>query len=875
MFKSTAKTICLILLALVIAAGTPLCSVADGETQMPAVISGSYSYTSNESETNVQGTDTFTFRERCFMASSYTGCVHLATLSAQVAISSAGRWGEDIDPELTDDPSSNPQNVIDMLQSMGFSDVETNKYYTLEKQENSAGVALGRRTLEADGKTYTLLAVVPRSANYKQEWVGNFTVGDAEYHDGFKQGRDEILRFVKQYLTANNVTGDLKIWIAGHSRGAALSNALGGFFAGGGAAFFDNVNITPDNVYCYTFATPKTVTESVSKAAWLSVSGPREDPAYAGDTEGEAYVCTDEGTLDPHDPVFNCIRNYPLPYDVITKLPPEAWGYTYFGTVETSDLNGAVTVEEMLEQLIVFAPFTYEEYVNGGDYRTFSMKTFDLANLAIVDDPSAPEGVSLAQFVESRVAGLVHLAPSIGDLPANGYDETLKAVAGLYGMLHSFKDVELDSAVGIMVEPLALAYIAYGRDLLKAEGRLPQEATDEEAACAVLCDLLSYFTGTEITGETLTDTAIRAILTYIVENEGSPLYNTAIATVSGMLPTEGFAASMVVALLRMFVADPDNATDEEMVGALLKACIYGPEEGTQAYEDGVAAETVCSLIYATLGMVDSDLGDAVGYGYSPTSGLTNYILKYLLVSEKDDDGKPIAYYSSLDEGADAKLATAAETVLRPLIEMHTGKYGDLFDAQLQGHMDTLLSGSNVTNLRKIVTYMLMYSEGESFGAKTAVGNAATLAGAASILPLAHYNEVNVAWCKAVENRLSAPAPETKRLNENGTAQPLVIPAEAKEGLTVLYALGSDGVTVPPEDAFSETVPTATESGVYYVWFKTVSGNITGEADCIEVRILEPEHVAPVPTGDSGIGVMVFCLAVSAVMLMTVRRKKAD
>lgn len=751
MFKSIGKRSLAVILTLFIAAGLPLSSLADGEA--PAVISGTYSYTSNEGEINQQGTDTFTFRESCFTYSSYEGCAHLATLSAQAALASAGRWGDDIDTTYADDPSGNAQNIIDMLAKMGFSDIETNKYYTLEKQENSVGAAVGHRTIKAGEKTYTLLAVIPRSANYKQEWAGNFTVGDGEYHDGFKQGRDEILRFVKQYLTANGITGDLKIWTAGHSRGAAIANALGGFFAGGGASYFDNVTITPDNVYCYTFATPRTVTGSVSKKAWLSVSGPRADAVYVNDTQVEAYIYSGVGTLDPHDPVFDCIRNYPLPYDIITKLPPAEWGYTYFGKVESYDLDGQVTVEEMLAQLNTFAPFAYEEFINGGDYRSFSMKTFDLAALAIADDASASKDVSLAQFIEARMNGLVHLAPSNADYISAGYDETLKAVAGLYGMLHSFKGIALESAAGIMLEPLALSYIAYGRDQLKAEGRLPQSASDDEAACAVLCELLSYLIGTEITGETTTDETVLALLTYIAEHEGSPLYNTAVAEVSVMLPKEGFAAELAVSLLKQFVTDPDNATNEEMIGALLKACVYGPEEGTQAYENGTQAETVRALIYATLGMVDSDLGNAVGYdGSSPTSSLTSYVLKYLLVSEKDDKGKAAAYYSSLDEGADAKLAAAAETVILPLIEAHTGKYGDQFDSQLQSHFDTLLSGNNVSNLRKIVMSLLMYSEGEPFGAKTAISNAATLAGSASMIPLAHYNEGSVAWCKAAETR---------------------------------------------------------------------------------------------------------------------------
>ena len=887
------KPLCALTAALLLIAALPITSLA--ADWAPQEVSGTYHYTTNEGDINQQGTDTFTYRDKCFMRSSFTGCSHLMTLSAQVAIASASRWGDGVDPTMADDPSANAQNVTQMLRDMGFSDVETNKYYTLEKQVNSAGVAVGRREIQADGKTYTLLAVIPRSANYKQEWAGNFTVGEGAYHDGFKQGRDEILRFVKQYLTAHNVTGDLKVWIAGHSRGAALSNSLGGFFAGGGAAYFDNVSVTPDNVYCYTFATPRTVKETLSKKDYLSVSGPRTEPEYANDTQTAGFTYPEDGTLDPHAEVFGGIRNYPLPYDFITMLPPAAWGYTYFGSVESYDLNGKITVEEMLEQLNVFAAFAYDEFVGGGDFRDFAIKTLDLAELEIVDDPEASKDATMAQFLSERINGLTHMAGSGAEYVSGGYQETLTAVAGLYGMLHSFKGVDLDSATDLAIEPLILAYIAYGRDALKAEGQLAQDVTDEEAACAVLCNLVTCVTGAEITGTTTTDAALVAVLTYLTAHEGSPLYNKAVGAVAELLPTEGFAAQMMVTILKMFVKDPDTATTDEMLGAMLKACVDGPEEGTQAYDNGATPETVRALVYTALGMVSTDLGNAVNYGYGPTSALVNYALGMLTAKEKDEDGNPTAYYASLDEAADGKLAAALSGLLQPLLEQHLGKYGEQFDAQLQGHVATLMANGNITKLRQMVTCMLLYTEGEPFGAQAAMRNAATFIGCVDMIPLAHYNEVNVAWCKAIDAKMSVDAPTATRTTEDGSAQQLIVPAAAKEGARMLYAIGSDSATLPDESAFSETLPTAVESGTYYVWYKMVSDYGESEADFVEVTVLEPEQaeepaqndpeppaqndpeppadVAP-RTGDNATALPFLGLAVSAAaLLLTLPRKR--
>lgn len=116
-----------------------------------------------------------------------------------------------------------------MLGSMGFSDIATNEYYSRLMLPNSVGVAIGRKTVEAFGKTYTLLAIVPRGAGYKQEWAGDMITGGGSIHEGFLQARDEVLRFAKKYINDNGIEGDLKIWTMGHSRGAGVANLLGAF----------------------------------------------------------------------------------------------------------------------------------------------------------------------------------------------------------------------------------------------------------------------------------------------------------------------------------------------------------------------------------------------------------------------------------------------------------------------------------------------------------------------------------------------------------------------------------------------------------------------------------------------------------------------
>ena len=66
---------------------------------------------------------------------------------------------------------------------------------------------------------------------------------------------------------------------------------LGGFFAGGGIDYFgDTVSITPEDVYCYTIGTPRTIKDGLDKNVELSVSANRDSDEYKDDTEGEASI---------------------------------------------------------------------------------------------------------------------------------------------------------------------------------------------------------------------------------------------------------------------------------------------------------------------------------------------------------------------------------------------------------------------------------------------------------------------------------------------------------------------------------------------------------------------------------------------------------
>ena len=300
-------------------------------------ISGKYQFASSEWN-NVHISNTFEYRDDFFTESSYLENKELETLSIQVAASSISWHPKDDIYEL--DSSKNDRNIKEFLNNMKFKNITTNKYFNTEKHENSVGVIIGHKTIIQDDKTYTLLAIFPRSAGYKEEWVSNLSVGDGDIHDGFKQSRDEILRYTKQYIKENNIKGNIKVWTSGYSRGAAVSNVVAGFFAGGGIEYFDGVSITPEDVYCYTIGTPKGVKDGASKNEELSVSGNRSEAQYKNDTKGVEFKYTKGGKLNTKDKIYNGIRSVVDTNDSFALLPP-GWGFTRYGqdVIATSGLS--------------------------------------------------------------------------------------------------------------------------------------------------------------------------------------------------------------------------------------------------------------------------------------------------------------------------------------------------------------------------------------------------------------------------------------------------------------------------------------------------------------------------------------------------------
>ena len=774
--KHPVRSVLTLLLSVSLVIGLmPAFAFAD-EPANPITASGTYHFTSNERET-IQLEDEFEFRESCFTRSGFLGCNHLAELSARVAIASASYIGPD--DVYSRDNSQDFKNAIELLQAMGFEDVEGNAYSQEEMLENSAGCVVGRMTIQDGSETYTLLAVVPRSANYKQEWAGNFTVGTEGMHEGFKAARDEVLRFVKQYIGAHSISGNLKVWTMGHSRGAGVANALGGFFAEGGAGYFDGVTIAPEDVYCYSYATPKPiVAEGATKAQVLSVAGARGGE-YADDTPGEAYTYNESDaseTISPHEGVYGCIHNCAPDYDLITLLPPELWGFTWYGVDLSIDGDGA-TKEAMLTELEGISEYAYVRYLDGGDESDYRWKTLDLDLLKLVDDESCTDAITQADMFAQRMAGLVYNAQTRQAYVENGYQDTLVALAGIYGMekFDFFPGILDDTATAI--KAVAFSYLAYASERLQAENG---DMDETDAITIAIAELLEFATGEKIDPSTYTINDLLATLAIYVTDKANATYEE-----DSNLPLTLEFTSKTVEMLNGMLGDllVDKAADymwvfgisdfDEMDDAqkkdaadraafmLMNIMAYGSSGTKENHEDPNDAEEMREGMMAIVAMLlgesypdiaelivpsneeDPSTGDYI-YVWNKASDLIEAVLP-LLMTYTDSEGTETTY-ETVAEAADAYLAMAIDNGMNEALGSGAYDVGTTAYNDLAGHGQTLKA--HTTQLRRLIMYALFYTDGEPFNTQSNIRNACTFISQTAKIELAHYNEVYVAWMAA-------------------------------------------------------------------------------------------------------------------------------
>ena len=231
---------------------------------------------------------------------------------------------------------------IDLLEQCGFVDYTANgkpvyKYAAPKINNNDCvSYAIGAKKIN----DFTVIAVWVKGSGGDYEWVSNFNIGKGETHKGFARAEKKLFKGVESFMEKNGITGNVKWWITGHSRGGAVANLF---------AKRQTDTYGKENVYAYTFGSPR-VSTAAKKTGYES------------------------------------IVNYLNPGDFITEIPPAKWGYGRYGKDVTFSSKTLSSMKAKFKKIsgIPYSGYkqaekqslvdTISDYVNGEDVSAYYEK---------------------------------------------------------------------------------------------------------------------------------------------------------------------------------------------------------------------------------------------------------------------------------------------------------------------------------------------------------------------------------------------------------------------------------------------------------------------------------------------------------------------
>ena len=274
-------------------------------TTSAATASSAFAAEQSEVSVSKYKEDTIYYSDEYFRHSSTQYDPHLATLSCIMT-----NYSIPLDnPSSTDDEhwyQSQPERLQGFFNNIGFEDFKCNKDYTSRSAFDTIGVAAACKKVD----DCTVIGVGIRSGGYFREWANNVWLGDgtkSDYmHEGWYNAANKTIEFLKEYISSKEITGKIKVWIAGFSRGGATANLTAGLLdnalENNAKVLSDETTLTRDDLYAYTFEAPQGANYN-SKTVKL-----------------------------PGDPIYNNIWNVVNPNDLVPKVAMREYGFTRFGT---------------------------------------------------------------------------------------------------------------------------------------------------------------------------------------------------------------------------------------------------------------------------------------------------------------------------------------------------------------------------------------------------------------------------------------------------------------------------------------------------------------------------------------------------------------
>ena len=176
----------------------------------------------------------------------------LAKLSLGLATSAFRASEEDVE-----NPAETDQNVRSFLDQAGFKNLRSDDY-NKNPSMYTISTVIGHQTVRDGDEPYELIAIGVCGQGYMDEWESNLTVGTGKNPEGFSSAAHLVYDRVFGYISEHHLSGKIKVWISGFSRAAAVSNITASLLS-------DSNTFSQENVFAYTFATPRTVRDTQPK----------------------------------------------------------------------------------------------------------------------------------------------------------------------------------------------------------------------------------------------------------------------------------------------------------------------------------------------------------------------------------------------------------------------------------------------------------------------------------------------------------------------------------------------------------------------------------------------------------------------------------
>ncbi|MBQ3385427.1 MAG: hypothetical protein IJG59_09500 [Erysipelotrichaceae bacterium] len=394
MKKSVRKLLIIILALIVLVPSFSLTARAEEQED-----EGSYTVEAlfDINTTKTLGRWNFEYNDKWFCQSASIYNHKLARLSLGMAVSS---FRPNLDPDAMENPADHLHKFLEGCQFTGLRTDDYDKNPSLY----TVSTVMRHKYLTDDQGDFVLIAVGVCGGGYSNEWMSNFTCGDGMDHLGFSSAAEEVFDRLFGYIAATNLAKErIKIWVAGFSRAAAVSNIFAAKLVD--TELFDN-----DNVFAYTFATPRT-TKKPNNGEYPNIFNicgkmdPVTQVAFA-DWGFNRYGITLYTPSQETDSEYNQMAAR------ANKVHSEHFGLDFFNNVEWD-----TRLRLFLNYLLKIAPTSavYSKHMQTAFVRMWEKKTpsnimtnlMELAgNKELINDNNQKEANSMLTYLAYTISGL-------------------------------------------------------------------------------------------------------------------------------------------------------------------------------------------------------------------------------------------------------------------------------------------------------------------------------------------------------------------------------------------------------------------------------------------------------------------------------------